>query len=239
MSLDCDYRGIRQIKLSKMINPSAESPKSKVCIIGGGWYGCHIASLLLNKGLDVDLLEKNNKLFGESSSKNQCRLHRGLHYVRSWSTRQECMYGYNKLMKLYPHSVVDVEKNYYLVSQKSPIDFLTVADILTGSQIPYVSVKPEIELTGHQGVLQCDERLFDHNAAADHFEESLGDSIQFNTAVQKVENINGAVSVRTQNGASEYDCVIDCTYNALGLAQNHVKCFYEPCLTLLYKYSLY
>jgi len=33
-----------------------------IAIIGGGWYGCHLAYSLLSKGVDVHLYEKNKKL---------------------------------------------------------------------------------------------------------------------------------------------------------------------------------
>lgn len=218
-----------------MLN-SCSYKNETVCVIGGGWYGCHMAATLSNLGYDVELLEKNNVLFGESSSKNQCRLHRGLHYVRSWNTRKECMEGYTQLTKRYPMCVSPVEKNYYVVSQKSPIDFNTILDILTASNIPHTRVKPvDGQLSSFQGVIECDEQMFDHTLGAEHFANLLGGMVQYGVHVDDVVSDGDKVCVKTNNGKKEYGFAIDCTYNALGKAQKFIPCFYEPCLTLLYK----
>jgi glycine/D-amino acid oxidase-like deaminating enzyme len=212
-----------------------EYHQEKICVIGGGWYGCHVTAYLLKHGYKVELLEKNHVLFGESSSKNQCRLHRGLHYVRSWSTRKECMEGYHQLIKLYPTTVKPVDKNYYVVSKKSPIDFRTILDILTASHIPHEVVEPEMNMEGWQGVIQCDEQVFDHLAAADHFFHMLSDHIQFGVHVQDLQQVGDRVRVQTNQGTKLYDYVIDCTYNQLERAQISTPCYYEPCLTFLFK----
>ena len=213
------------------------SPNVKIGIIGGGWYGCHVGLILKKLGFSVELLEKHDRLFQESSSKNQCRLHLGLHYVRSWSTRKECRIGYDQLIQLYPSSVSPVEENYYVVANKSPIDFRTIIDILKGSEVPFEVVNPKkITIENHQGVVQCNEQYFDHYAAAEYFEKALGKTIQFNCTVSQVDDREDGVTLVTNQGVKEYDLVFDCTYNALGRAQKYVNCYYEPCLTLLYRY---
>jgi len=60
----------------------------KVAVIGGGWYGCHIAAMLKSHDADVCIIEKNDALFSEASGQNQFRLHMGLHYARSAITRK-------------------------------------------------------------------------------------------------------------------------------------------------------
>ena len=43
-------------------------------IIGGGWYGCHLALSLKEKGFKIKLFEKNKEIFSEASLYNQNRL---------------------------------------------------------------------------------------------------------------------------------------------------------------------
>jgi hypothetical protein len=147
------------------------------------------------------------------------------------------MDGYGKFLKLYPMSVRPVEKNLYIVSDKSPIDFKTISDILKGSDIPYeIANATAQDLQGWQSVLQFDEQLFDHNSGAAYFEKSLGKLIQFEVTVTDVMQVGPKVHhVQTNHGHHQYDYVIDCTYNSLELAQKQISCFYEPCLTFLYK----
>ena len=37
--------------------------KPSVAVIGGGWYGCHVAYTLKERGFNVTLFEKENRLF--------------------------------------------------------------------------------------------------------------------------------------------------------------------------------
>ena len=52
----------------------------KIAIIGGGWVGCHIANKL-EKNHSINIFEKNNFLFQETSLKNQNRLQIGRAHV--------------------------------------------------------------------------------------------------------------------------------------------------------------
>ena len=47
----------------------------KVCVIGAGWFGCHIAKKLIDDGFDVQVFEKENDIFKNASGNNQNRLH--------------------------------------------------------------------------------------------------------------------------------------------------------------------
>ena len=63
----------------------------KIRIVGGGWYGCHIAKRLLEEGHQVFLYEKEPHLFDGASANNQSRLHLGFHYPRDAVTRKESL----------------------------------------------------------------------------------------------------------------------------------------------------
>ena len=49
--------------------------KKNFCIIGAGWYGCHIGLFLKNLGNKVKIFEKEKDIFLGSSGYNQFRLH--------------------------------------------------------------------------------------------------------------------------------------------------------------------
>ena len=63
--------------------------KKNFCIIGAGWYGCHIGLYLKDKGHNVKIFEKESRIFSGSSGFNQFRLHKGFHYPRSSETIDE------------------------------------------------------------------------------------------------------------------------------------------------------
>ena len=77
----------------------------KYVIVGAGWYGCHIASLLVKNNKEILIIDKANDFFTGSSSKNQNRLHLGFHYPRSMETIHECKYGYEQFVKKYNHCI--------------------------------------------------------------------------------------------------------------------------------------
>ena len=61
---------------------------SKICVIGGGFYGSVIALYLKKvKGYRyVDLYEKEADFLTRASYVNQARVHSGYHYPRSFTT---------------------------------------------------------------------------------------------------------------------------------------------------------
>jgi hypothetical protein len=209
-----------------------------VGIIGAGWYGCHLAKKLLENGVNVEIIERTNGVFNESSSKNQCRLHQGLHYVRSWQTRKECMAGYHKLLEEYPMAAHEIQNNYYAVARDSNLDFETIQQILDASLIPYDNLKTH-DLTNVEHVFKCQEMVFDHEKMKEYFTDLLANHLYCNETVLSVSNSHSPgepVHVKTSSQDRYYSIVIDCTYNALELSSDRIDCFYEPCLTFLYKY---
>lgn len=112
-----------------------------ICIIGGGWYGCHLALTLRKKGYDVTLKEKNSDIFSTLSGQYGIRLHTGLHYPRSEKTRENCRKGFTQFKERYPELVVEHEHAYYGVgiedadgnpSKVTPEEFLKVCHELDG-----------------------------------------------------------------------------------------------------------
>lgn len=84
-----------------------------IAVIGGGWYGCHIARALSLAGHDVTLFEYREKIFKGISGKFGIRLHTGPHYPRSEKTQKSCREGYSEFIKTYPDLVVDHAYSIY------------------------------------------------------------------------------------------------------------------------------
>ena len=82
-------------------------------IIGGGWYGCHVAVALSKKGHKVTLFEKSSDVFQGVSGDFGQRLHKGPHYPRSFETRESCRRSHNEFLERYPELVVKHEYSTY------------------------------------------------------------------------------------------------------------------------------
>ena len=87
--------------------------KGRVAIIGGGWYGAHVALALQKLGFKVTLLEKGKDIFTGISGKFGVRLHAGPHYPRSSSTRESCHQGFDEFCKTYPELTNPHEYSIY------------------------------------------------------------------------------------------------------------------------------
>ena len=198
----------------------------KIRIIGGGWYGCHIALSLINKGYDVQIYEKNKDLFSESSLYNQNRLHLGFHYPRSYKTRIQSKRGFRLFMKNYPELIKTIDLSLYAISSNnSLLDFETYKMILDSTQLSYEDVTSSLPIfvKNVDGVIDCDEQTILSSKAKVFFQKKLNNYSIFNTSITAQDCINMA---------NRDTFVIDCTWNKLFQKNN---LFYEP--TIIFKYK--
>jgi hypothetical protein len=207
----------------------------KVAVIGGGWYGCHIAAMLKSHDADVCIIEKNDALFSEASGHNQFRLHMGLHYARSAITRHQSRDGFFRFSERYPKFSRLIEKNIYVVPKSlSLIDFETYFSIMYSSGISVEKVPlSEVDFLKSEkicGALACLERLVITSAAKSHFELTLGKQVRFQTDIQRVELVNNKPMLLGET----FDYVVDATWGALSDTMDAY--YFEPTLLLYYRY---
>ncbi len=176
--------------------------------MGGGWYGCHIASTLLNDGHDVKIKEASQTLLSGAGDKNQLRLHLGFHYLRSAETRRQSLLGFQKFKIEYPELSSSIERNIYAVpSARSVIDFETAKIILDGSGIPFQEIdNHEYEpILGMEGFLLSEERLVLPSRARRHFSDLLDGQVDFGEALESRD---------LELLRNDFDLVVDATYSS-------------------------
>lgn len=59
----------------------------RVAVIGGGFYGCHLASQMANAKIQVSIYERSASLFQGASGWGDTRIHNGVKYLRNKKTR--------------------------------------------------------------------------------------------------------------------------------------------------------
>lgn len=191
-----------------------------IAIIGGGWIGCHLA-MKLKDTHNVNIFEKNDLLFNETSFKNQNRLHYGFHYARNNRTRQLCKNTFDLFINDYGFLVNDVEKNLYCVPKnKSLVDFETYKIIF--NDFDYQESKNEFK--NLEGCVLTKEKHIDFISAQKFFNEELKDLITKKTVTK-----NNLKSLQ-----KEYDLVINATNNTIKDIKNHDS-FFELTISFLYK----
>lgn len=204
----------------------------KVLIIGAGWYGCHIAKKLLEKGICITLVDKKNGFFNGSSYKNQNRLHLGFHYPRSSATIKECIEGYYKFMKEYTTLTTPVPKNlYFISSNNSLIDISSYKTIFDEHDISYNIYKNNLPLIINNiesPIIQVDERYINPFSAKEYFTRILSPYLKYISDTSVFSSIEKIIEYCNE----PYDFILNCTFNQLQPIP------YEQCelfVTLLYK----
>jgi hypothetical protein len=200
-------------------------------IIGGGWYGCHIACSLRALGFGVTVFEHQPRLLHLASGNNQFRLHLGFHYARHYGTRMQSREGFSRFVERYPELSRPVPDNIYAVPcGDSLIDFLTYKLIMTSSGIEFTELydHPPM-LTNLEGCLKVPERVLLIDRARRYFLDRLSENLVLGHRVAAIEETEAAVHVDGQR----FDFVIDATWGHF--SKPPIELFYEPTLLLYYE----
>ena len=220
-----------------------------ICIIGGGWYGCYIAEYLLEhfNYLNITILDEKNDIFEGSSSNNQNRLHLGFHYPKCDITKNKCKLYYTKFVNKYKEVILPINKNYYVISSKSSINYDNYIKLYDIND--YTIIENKLFTNIDNNIINTKEMYIDFNKVKTYFKTKFTNKINFifNYKVNNLNNSNGEVII---NNDIKFDKVFNCTYNQLNIIDNNIdnnnidnndnnnidnNVIYEKCLTLLYK----
>lgn len=203
----------------------------KIAVVGAGWYGCHIALSLQNRGYEVDVFERGDRVFYGASGKNQNRLHFGFHYPRDSETRKQINGGVDFFLKTYPNLFKEVDNNYYAISKdESLIDFTTYKLILEAEGLNYKEEKCDfLDYENVSGSIRTNEMLIDTQAAKKFFSSEIS-NINFSSSISPRQLHTKKI------GKTKYDWVINTTWNGLTSELfDETELYYEPCVMYCYR----
>lgn len=209
----------------------------KIIIIGTGWYGCHLYTLLYKK-YNVMIIEKNGDIFNNSSYYNQNRLHLGYHYCRNYPTRSMCKHNYDLFLNKYNELVDDVNNNYYLIANCSFVDFQTYINIYSYENYNFELINNDMFDNIQDKIIVTKEKCINAEKVYNYFKEIIHPNDLFlNTKVMNYEKLNDLIVVNcTKNNEQlSYACdlLFDCTYNQLGWSKKEY--IYELTCSILLK----
>jgi hypothetical protein len=200
-------------------------------IIGGGWYGCHIATSFRALGFSVTVFEQSHRLLHASSGNNQFRLHQGFHYPRHYGTRMQSREGFSRFVERYPGLSIPVPQNLYAVSKgESIIDYLTYKLIMTASGIEFTELATLPDwLANIEGCIQTAERVLLLDKARRYFTERLSPFLVSGHRVESIEERGQSVYV----DGRRFDFVVDASWGHF--TRPPIDLFYEPTMLLYYE----
>lgn len=191
----------------------------RIKILGGGWYGCHLALALHQTQHEVELHERAGALFSGASGGNPARLHLGFHYPRSNITRAACQETHRPFMRKYGFLTRTIPTNIYAIAQdSSSIDFGTYLKILRG-ELEFVKLEQpaDLGLKNLEGAVLTGERHIVIDEVRNYFTAALGGRVIFN-----------APPAQDELDDPDFDWTIDCTFCARVPVRVER---YEPCVT--------
>jgi len=198
--------------------------KNKILILGAGWYGCHLALYLKEKGHKIKIYEKSNKIFNGSSGKNQFRLHQGYHYPRSLKTIEEIKKNFIKFKKRYKEFITYPKTNIYCIASNcSLIDFGTYINILKSNKLKFKKKRFDF-LKNIEGSIEINEGVIQNSKIIEFFKKKIGKDITFKKEIKDIDKIS-----------DEFDFIIDCSNNT---RHNYFKKEIRYVLTISFVYKM-
>ncbi|KAF3354822.1 Protein GET1 [Verticillium dahliae VDG1] len=224
-------KGVVRGTISIMVALISREPLS-FGIIGGGFYGCHIATSLRALGFEVKVFEQHTRLLHEASGNNQFRLHMGFHYARHSDTRIQSRDGFLRFLERYPGLSRSVPCNTYAVaSRESLLDYGTYRAVMASSGVEFTEGAPMgVELANVAGVVRTGERVLLLAKARAHFAAELAGVLALGQAVSSIVDTGAGVFI----DGERFDYGVDATWGHLARPPG-IEVVYEPTLLLYYE----
>ena len=209
--------------------------KQKFAIIGGGVFGLYLSSYLSQRGGEVVLFERQDKLMTHASFNNQARVHNGYHYPRSVLTALRSRISFPRFVADFGDCVFDEFHKVYCVGR--PLGKVTGKQFYTfckriGAEIEPADVRT-VALMNPKHVEACftvREYAFDALKLRDLLLERIADQrqveIRLKTEVKRVSHLENnklelAFSVDGNNETETFDQVFNCTYSRINYLTTH------------------
>jgi glycine/D-amino acid oxidase-like deaminating enzyme len=102
--------------------PSPALHDCDVAVIGGGFYGVRIATMLAGSGLSTLLFEREEQFLSRASLNNQARVHGGYHYPRSLLTAMRARQHYARFRHEFSDAIhADFQHVYAIARHQSKV----------------------------------------------------------------------------------------------------------------------
>lgn len=224
-------RGLRQWHRDGYNGPVRDSqrPPDNVdaVVVGGGFFGAHIAALLAHRLGRVAVLEREEALLTRASYNNQARVHGGYHYPRSILTSLRSRANYPRFVSEFAPAVdQSFTKLYAIARRNSKVTANQFVQFCRRIGAPVTPAAPAIvrrfDADQVDGVFQVEESAFNATVLATMMERAMREAgvvVCSGVAARAIEpGTLRRVCVRWGDAGDEVthaDVVVVCTYSAL------------------------
>lgn len=198
-------------------------------VIGGGIHGVTASIALARNGVDVTLIEKNERLFQGTSGATQNRAHLGYHYPRSVATASECFEGLTVFRQRYPGALAYPKEAYYLIDKESSrVSVDQYRAFCDQMRIPYETAFPAERFLNRQAVagsFRVPEPVFNLEVLADLLVgevRELGIAVRTGWEVVEAAAVGDRFQVTAAWGRDRMRCEADILLNATYAYTNNI-----------------
>lgn len=218
----------------------------RVAIIGGGFFGIHIARQIERRygDADIDIFEREAAPLLGAGSTNQCRLHMGFHYPRSGYTIYQSIMGFDRFAADYGDFLEDVSDNLYAVERNGLVTVEEYLAVMDSFHLRYERVPVTGELFARPQdiglLIRVPEKSIDVRRLRERMADGLRARILTGLAVDEIDAVGGFVR-RGMAVDGPYDAIVNATYTDpnLGLPEEqHFGIKWELAAMLLARTTL-
>lgn len=217
-----------------------------VIVVGGGFYGCKIATELKKLGLKrVLLIEQRGSLMPPDGASyiNQARIHMGYHYPRHKRTAERSFENYTRFLVEHRDAVWPHMQKYYAIAQGSLTKAHEYLQFMEDLKLPYELAKfyntRLFDMSRIEAVFKVPEQVLDLAMLRSVVEAEIaiaGVEVELNLEVHRLEEHGNYVSVLCDKAKMAYTAkrVFVCTYaDLVRKTKNPIKV--ENCEVVLFQ----
>ena len=193
-------------------------------IIGGGFYGCYLATFLRSKHKKVIILEREGDILMRASYANQARVHNGYHYPRNYITALRSAINFPQFVAdFYPAIDHTFEKIYAVARHNSKVTSEQFVSFCKKIHVPIEVLsdkdKKIFDVSLIESVFKVKEFAFNAATIRSILKKrigGLGVELELAVHVDKiVETKGGSIRVMTSRGEYGSKAVYICGYSGI------------------------
>lgn len=218
----------------------------RVAIIGGGFFGFHIAQQIERRFADahVEIFEREAQPLIGAGTTNQCRLHMGFHYPRSGYTIYQSIMGFDRFVADYGEFLVDVHDNLYAIHDDSLVTVDEYLAVMDSFHLPYEEVAVSADLFANPEsigmVIRVPEKAIDVRGLRERLAHRSRAHVHLGAPIDEVDAERGMLrSGQVEHGP--FDSIINASYTNPNLGfpdHKHFQVKWEIAALILARTSL-